>query len=1113
MGLSSKRIASVIMSILMLLIAMLSMTMLIIEQRSNVLAQSSVEYFVENGEVYMKLPDGTTKAIYLTGVNWFGFETTNYVVHGLWARNWVDMLNQMKSLGFNAIRLPFCPPSVTPGTTPSSIDYNKNPDLQGLDSVSIMEKIIQKAGELGIFIILDFHRIGCNDIEPLWYTSSFTEQDYINVWKSVAQRFGKYPNVVGADLKNEPHCPIGMSRQDCYTSGQGATWGVGNQKTDWNLAAERIGNAVLSVAPHWLIIVEGTQYTNPKSDNVSLYPDAVYWGENLRAVKDYPVNLPSNKLLYSAHEYGPDVYVQPYYNDPNIYPNNLNLIWEQNWGYVRTKLGLPVFLGEFGGKYGHGGDSRDVTFQQKLVDYLINTGICWWTYWSWNPNSGDTGGILQDDWITIWQDKYNNLKRSIDYCKSKYGEVWAPSATTSPTTVTATIITTTTATTTTSPRTTTTTSPTTTTQVTTTATTLRTTTTTVVTTTAYTSYVTVLSGVVSVPVTASAVFTITSPVTTTVTAVTTTTVPVTIVATVTLTVPVTTTVTPTTTTTTTTTSTTTTTTQVTTTTTTTSAAGLVSAPSTKVVVVASRPGGLSGVLQFKVLSGGTISTSSGSISIPSGATVSIDFASSSGSLWIGADGWMSASGISVKAIYVNGNQVAGSTTITGVTNVRVDLSSIMTSLTLTISGSGWTQITYGGQTLVSGSNSQTIVIPNIGATSSQPLNLNMGSNSIYLEATSSQPQIGATTTTTTTTTMTTPTTTPTTIITTTSPTTTTTTTTTPRTTTTTTTSPTTTTTPTTVSPTTTTTTTQVTTTVASATIITAIPGVNDVTVVGDANNIWPCGLIGNEFYACVNLWGLSNYQGRFSGQVVMVHRAGGPLIVNNSLVLTNINLNPWDVIAYHEVVYGASPWESQTPYSKGVSALLMPRKVSEFPRVIAYLDYSFDKFNTAVNFAFDLWLKRNPSTAGVQQGDIELMIWTFSGNGAAPGGYQVGSVTIPVLINGQLVNMRWNVYFGYPWGSGWVYIAFFPSQPLQRGSIALDIRAFIEKAAEIINQQRADLGINPSTIGNFYVMTIEFGSEVFYTQNVDVDWAIFRYYLALYPISVDTVSALTSLPK
>ena len=26
-----------------------------------------------------------------------------------------------------------------------------------------------------------------------------------------------------------------------------------------------------------------------------------------------------------------------------------------------------------------------------------------WTWWSWNPNSGDTGGILQDDWTTVNQ--------------------------------------------------------------------------------------------------------------------------------------------------------------------------------------------------------------------------------------------------------------------------------------------------------------------------------------------------------------------------------------------------------------------------------------------------------------------------------------------------------------------------------------------------------------------------------------------------------------------------------------------------------------------------------------------------------------------------------------
>ncbi|MGL5096882.1 MAG: Calx-beta domain-containing protein, partial [Planctomycetia bacterium] len=29
-----------------------------------------------------------------------------------------------------------------------------------------------------------------------------------------------------------------------------------------------------------------------------------------------------------------------------------------------------------------------------------------WTYWSWNPNSGDTGGILADDWTTVQSAKH-----------------------------------------------------------------------------------------------------------------------------------------------------------------------------------------------------------------------------------------------------------------------------------------------------------------------------------------------------------------------------------------------------------------------------------------------------------------------------------------------------------------------------------------------------------------------------------------------------------------------------------------------------------------------------------------------------------------------------------
>ena len=32
-----------------------------------------------------------------------------------------------------------------------------------------------------------------------------------------------------------------------------------------------------------------------------------------------------------------------------------------------------------------------------------------WTYWSWNPNSGDTGGILADDWQTVNTNKLAKL--------------------------------------------------------------------------------------------------------------------------------------------------------------------------------------------------------------------------------------------------------------------------------------------------------------------------------------------------------------------------------------------------------------------------------------------------------------------------------------------------------------------------------------------------------------------------------------------------------------------------------------------------------------------------------------------------------------------------------
>ncbi|NPA22303.1 MAG: cellulase family glycosylhydrolase [Candidatus Micrarchaeota archaeon] len=352
-------------------------------------------YFFVNGTMLYADINGTVEPLYLRGVNWFGFETEDHVVHGLWARNYQDMLDQMKELGFNAIRLPFCTDSVL-NSSVRYINYDLNPDLEGLGSLDIMKKIVEEAGKRGIYVLLDYHRIGCTEIEPLWYTENFTEQDYINTWLLVAQEFKDYPNVIGADLKNEPH--------GWYEDG--ATWGY-NETRDWDKGAARIGQAILEVAPHWLLFVEGTQITNPEIDSSYEYGYNSWWGGNLMAAQQYPVDLPRDKLVYSPHVYGPDVYPQPYFDDPT-FPDNMPEIWETHFGYLSDEY--PVVIGEFGGTY----EGQDQIWQQAIVDWMLSKQLCSFFYWAWNPNSGDTGGILEDDWTTVDWDKYNNLKRLFD---------------------------------------------------------------------------------------------------------------------------------------------------------------------------------------------------------------------------------------------------------------------------------------------------------------------------------------------------------------------------------------------------------------------------------------------------------------------------------------------------------------------------------------------------------------------------------------------------------------------------------------------------------------------------------------------------------------------------
>ena len=331
--------------------------------------------------------------VQLNSVSWFGFEGGNYSAHGLWTRDYHSMMDQMVQLGFNSIRIPYCDQMFDAASKATGIDYAKNPDLVGLSPLEILDRIVDYADKIGLKIVLDHHRnsSGAGSTENgLWYDSKYSEADMTKNWEMLADRYADNTSVIGADLHNEPHAA--------------ATWGTG-AATDWDAAAERIGDAVLAHAPNWLIFVEGIGGYNGSN---------YWWGGDLQGAKDHPVDLSvANRLVYSPHDYPNSIYPQTWFSDPS-YPANLPAIFNAKWGYLYEQNIAPIWVGEWGSKLT---DPKDVQWADAITKYILGDTSALtikpgelgpsWSWWAWNPNSGDTGGILKDDWLSV---NYNKIE-------------------------------------------------------------------------------------------------------------------------------------------------------------------------------------------------------------------------------------------------------------------------------------------------------------------------------------------------------------------------------------------------------------------------------------------------------------------------------------------------------------------------------------------------------------------------------------------------------------------------------------------------------------------------------------------------------------------------------
>lgn len=321
----------------------------------------------------------------LTSCGPMNTEESTAVVHGLWNPDFtIDAaLSFVVEHGFNAIRLPFAISTVLSNPLPKQVDLASEPSLLNLSMLDVLETIIHKAGERNILIMLDGHRLRPEaGISPLWYDSLTSELQVKEAWSILATRFCATAawNVFAADLKNEPHGD--------------ASWGSNNLDTDWRLAAERLGNHVLSACPRWLIFVEGVEknivLSRPAGQQET---ENGWWGGKLQGIQEHPIRLMDpTKLVFSPHVYGPSVYLKDSFVAPN-YPDNLDGIWDADFGFASAKF--PLVIGEWGGHL----EGRDAAWFSTFLKYMDVHDMGQF-YWSLNPNQDDTGGLLQGDWKT-----------------------------------------------------------------------------------------------------------------------------------------------------------------------------------------------------------------------------------------------------------------------------------------------------------------------------------------------------------------------------------------------------------------------------------------------------------------------------------------------------------------------------------------------------------------------------------------------------------------------------------------------------------------------------------------------------------------------------------------
>lgn len=363
---------------------------------------------------------------------------------------------QTAPLSLNTIRLPVAPQTLVKGhedgdysRSDVKIRNNDATNYPYADSYEALEDFLVQAAAHNLYVILDMHscsnhigwRAGKIDDGPPWtdanrenykykkenYYCNQGEDAYDKAkWLADIHTLAKLPkklgigNVIGIDCFNEPFK---------------YAW------SDWADLAKECYDAIAAEDDDLIAIVEGVASTHVDASGESVpepFGDATTnpnWGENLYGQQFDPIQIPKDRLCFSPHTYGPAVYVQKQFIDQTnadcvgleddaagkakcnlvVERSNAEVVaklrqgWDNRFGYLADQH-YCVIIGEFGGYKGWPDNPvkptaatiwahlpksvrYDWEWQNIFVDYLKSKRMVDFTYWSINPESGDTGGL------------------------------------------------------------------------------------------------------------------------------------------------------------------------------------------------------------------------------------------------------------------------------------------------------------------------------------------------------------------------------------------------------------------------------------------------------------------------------------------------------------------------------------------------------------------------------------------------------------------------------------------------------------------------------------------------------------------------------------------------